>query len=63
MTQFQRRHSLSPRQTMALKRVVVAYRSQIPDYDAKAEELGLTDIPSSEEKKAEVLDGAAEAES
>ena len=63
MTQFQRRHSLSPRQTMALKRVVVAYRSQIPDYDAKAEELGLTDIPSSEEKKAEVLDGAAESES
>ena len=63
MTQFLRRHSLSPRQTMALKRVVVAYRSQIPDYDAKAEELGLTDIPSSDEKKAEVIDGVAENES
>ena len=63
MTQFQRRHSLSPRQTIALKRVVVAYRAQIPNYDARAEELGLTDIPSSDEKKAEVLEGVSEAES
>ena len=60
--QFQRRHSLSPRQTMALRRVVVAYKDQIPDYDAKAEALGLKDIPSSDEKKAEVLEGVAESE-
>jgi DNA topoisomerase-1 len=62
-TQFARRHSLSPRQTMALKRVAVAYRAQIPDFDARADELGLTNIPSSEEKKAEVIDRAGEAES
>ena len=60
--QFLRRHSLSPRQTMALRRVVVAYKDQIPDYDAKAEELGLKDIPSSDEKKAEVLEGVGESE-
>ena len=62
-TQFARRHSLSPRQTMALKRVAVAYRAQIPDFDARADELGLTNIPSSEEKKAEVIDRVGEAES
>ena len=39
--QFARRHSLSPRQTMALRRVVSTYRDQIPGYDAKAAELGL----------------------
>lgn len=54
--QFARRHSLSPRQTLALKRVAVAYREQIPDYEARAKELGLRDIPSSDEKKAEVID-------
>ena len=61
--QYLRRHSLSPRQTLALKRVVVAYRDQIPDFETKAEEYGLTNIPSSEEKKAEVLGLDAEAES
>ena len=61
--QFARRHSLSPRQTLALKRVVVAYRAQLPDFEARADALGLRDIPSSDEKKAEVLDRAAEAES
>ena len=62
-TQFARRHSLSPRQTLALKRVAVAYRAQIPDFDARAEALGLANLPSSEEKKAEVLDRAGETES
>jgi DNA topoisomerase-1 len=61
--QFARRHSLSPRQTMALKRVAVAYRAQIPDFDARAEALGLADLPSSDEKKAEVLGFAAETQS
>lgn len=60
--QFGRRHSLSPRQTMALKRVAVAYRNQIPDYEKRAEALGLTNIPSSDEKKAEVLDYVSETE-
>ena len=39
--QFARRHSLSMRQTMALRRVVTTYRDQIPEYEARAEELGL----------------------
>ena len=39
--QYARRHSLSPRQLQALKRVAAVYRSQIPDYAAKAAELGL----------------------
>ena len=39
--QFARRHSLSMRQTMALRRVVMTYREQIPEYEARAEELGL----------------------
>ena len=39
--QYERRHSLSPRQTAALRRVVLAYKEKIPDYAAKAAELGL----------------------
>ena len=39
--QFARRHSLSPRQVMALKRVARVYRDKIPDYAARAAELGL----------------------
>ena len=53
--QFERRHSLSPRQLVALRRVVVAYRAQIPDYEKCAAELGLKDVPSSEDKSAEVM--------
>ena len=53
--QFLRRHSLSPRQTIALKRVVVAYKDQIPDFDARAEALGVKDTPSSDDKQAEVM--------
>ena len=53
--QFVRRHSLSPRQLVALRRVIVAYRSQIPDYGRRAAELGLEDVPSSDDKSAEVL--------
>jgi hypothetical protein len=58
--QYARRHSLSPRQTLALKRVAVAYRAQIPDFEAKAKELGLENIPSSDEKKADVIDRGGE---
>ena len=39
--QFARRHSLSTRQTLALRRVVMTYREQIPEFEARAEELGL----------------------
>ena len=54
--QYARRHSLSPRQVVALKRVAVAYKDKIPDFSARAEELGLKDIPSSREKRAKVID-------
>lgn len=57
--QYERRHSLSTRQVMALRRVAVAYKSKIPGYAEKAAELGLKDIPSSREKSAEVMKGAA----
>ena len=39
--QFARRRTLSPRQMAALRRVASAYADQIPDYEAKAAELGL----------------------
>ena len=60
--QYERRHSLSPRQVMALRRVAVAYKDKIPGFDAKAAELGLQNIPSSREKSAKVVEGAAEKE-
>ena len=53
--QFKRRSSLSSRQVMALRRVAVAYRDKIPSFAEKAAELGLTNVPSSEEKSAEVI--------
>ncbi len=42
--QFERRHSLSTRQVMALRRVAAAYHDKIPDYDAHVAELGLRDF-------------------
>ena len=56
--QYARRHSLSQRQVMALRRVAVAYKDKIPGYAEKAAELGLKDIPSSREKSAEVMEGS-----
>ena len=55
--QYERRHSLSDRQVMALKRVAVAYRDKIPDFAAKAAALGIENIPSSRDKDAEVIKG------
>lgn len=46
--QYARRHALSSRQVQALKRVAAVYRSKIPNYDEKAEALGL---PLSDESK------------
>lgn len=43
--QYARRKSLSPRQVLALKRVCVNYRAQIPQYEERAAELGLDKIP------------------
>ena len=39
--QYERRHSLSPRQVAALKRVISVYKGKMPDYAAKAASLGL----------------------
>ena len=39
--QFSRKKSLSPRQRYAMKRLVFRYKSQIADFDACAEKLGL----------------------
>ena len=39
--QYARRHTLSDRQIVALKRVVKAYRDQIPNYEAKKDALGI----------------------
>ena len=58
--QFERRRSLSPRQVMALRRVIVAYKDKIPGYDEVAGPLGLDDIPSSRDKKAKVIDGPSD---
>ena len=55
--QYERRRSLSPRQVMALRRVIVAYKDKIPGYAEVAGPLGLDDIPSSRDKKAKVIDG------
>ena len=46
--QFERRHSLSIRQVMALRRVAAAYHDKIPGYDAKVAELGLRDFAAEE---------------
>jgi len=59
--QYKRRHSLSPRQVMALRRVAVAYRDKIPDFESRSEGLGLANIPSSRDKDAEVMEGVADA--
>ena len=50
--QFANRHSLSARQVMALRRVVSVYRDQIPEYAAKAGELGLREQPAERKKSA-----------
>ena len=44
-SQYLRSNSLSSRQLIALKRVCVLYKSQIPNFDEVAEKLGLTDLP------------------
>lgn len=48
--QFEGKKTLSPRQVMALKKMLRRYASQIPDYDARATELGL--LPKPERKTA-----------
>lgn len=61
--QYMRRHMLSSRQVLALRRVAVSYRDKIPAFDENAKELGLVDIPSSSDKSASVIEPAQEQES
>ena len=58
--QYDRRRTLSTRQIMALKRVAVAYRDRIPNFAAKAKELGIDNIPSCQDKDAEVIKGVSD---
>ncbi len=46
--QYARRSSLSPRQVLALRRVCVNYRSQIPDFEQMADRLSLRELPRME---------------
>ena len=48
--QYERRHSLSPRQVAALKRVISVYKGKMPDYAAKAASLGLETGDGAESK-------------
>ena len=46
--QYARRSSLSPRQVLALRRVCVNYKSQIPTFEEVADRLGLRELPPHE---------------
>ena len=46
--QYARRSSLSPRQVLALRRVCVNYKSQIPTFEEVADRLGLRELPQHE---------------
>lgn len=63
--QYARRKNLSLRQTYALKRVVTAYRDQIPGYAERAKELGLPldgETPPERAAKEETQADAGDAE-
>ena len=51
--QYARRSSLSPRQVLALRRVCVNYREQIPTFEEVADRLGLRDLPHEKASSAE----------
>ena len=59
--QYARRSSLSPRQVTALRRILVNYRAQIPEFDANAERLGLSNLPASARASAAEADARADA--
>ena len=46
--QYLRRHSLSPRQAVALRRLSRAYLEQIPELNARKKELGLENVPETD---------------
>ncbi len=59
--QYARRNSLSPRQVMALRRVIVAYRDQIPVFEEVADRLELRNLPVHEKASDAEKDAAADA--
>ena len=59
--QYARRSSLSPRQVLALRRVCVNYKDQIPGFDEVAERLGLNDLPIHEKAAEAEKDAKADA--
>ena len=59
--QYARRNSLSPRQVLALRRVCVSYRDQIPEFDEVSERLGLKDLPAHEKAAKAEADAKADA--
>ena len=59
--QYARRGSLTPRQTIALKRVCASYRDQIPGYAEAAERLGLNEITSRSKPSKAEADAEADA--
>ena len=60
--QYARRSSLSPRQVVALRRVCVNYRDQIPEYEEKKVELGLDKVPVIQPRQKAKPKAAAEGE-
>ena len=56
LEQYRRRKSLSPRQVAAIKRMLLAYREQIPDFETRANAIGLS---LSAERRAKPRKGAA----
>ena len=59
--QYARRSSLSPRQVLALRRVVVNYKDQIPTFEEVADRLGLRDLPTHEKAAEAEKDAKADA--
>ncbi len=59
--QYARRSSLSPRQVLALRRVIVAYRNQIPAFEEVADRLELRNLPAHEKASDAEKDAAADA--
>ena len=59
--QYARRSSLSPRQVAALRRILVNYREQIPEFDANADRVGLVNLPDMVKSGAAAADAKADA--
>ena len=59
--QYARRSSLSPRQVLALRRVCVNYKDQIPMFEEVADRLGLRDLPTHEKAAEAEKDAKADA--